>query len=100
MMNAARYWSALTLDTMREDFSGAGGPEITGPGRTSRVFAMVHAAFHDSYVSGVGSGRRYRFECTPHVQPSPILGQLSGARSAHQVLRSFYTKQKDALDQQ
>jgi len=97
MINAAQQWSGIALDAMKDDFSGTSGPEITGPGRTSRLFGMVHAAFHDAYVSGVGAGKPYRFNTPAKLPPSQVLGQLSGGRSAYQMLSYFYNRQREAL---
>lgn len=59
MIDPILFWNDVAMETHRRDFTVAGGgdsfapgdltPEVGGPTRVSRAFAMVHVAMYEAY---------------------------------------------------
>ncbi len=87
------YWNAVMLQANANDFdpSVVAGPQQKGPTRTSRAFAIVHAAIYDAVNSIDGSAEPYLIAIPfSHHVSMPAAVAFAG----YETLCSLYPAQK------
>jgi membrane-associated phospholipid phosphatase len=86
------FWGDVTLEVHRLDFLGTTPmPQVGGPTRTSRAFAMIYVAMHDSWSrSKSPSGTTYLQGLPPFPPGASREAGVAGAALA--VIRSLYAR--------
>ena len=101
-MDPILFWNEATLEVHRRDFTGASPmPEVGGPTRTSRAFAMIHLAMHDVWSKSKASPGPTYLSGLP-VFPANASREAAVAGAMRKVALSLYTRnpQVQYLNQQ
>lgn len=93
---AIRKWHDIMLDTHSADFAPGGTPQIGGPTRTSRAFAMVMVSVFDAVNAFEKKTQGYND--IPAALPGASK-KVAIAYAAHNVMVALWTNQAGTLDQ-
>lgn len=90
-------WNAIALEANAVDHSDTvNGPEQGGPCKTSRAFAIVHAAMYDACNSIDGSNLPYKI-AVPFSKSASL--DAAVAKAARDALVALYPRQRATFDQ-
>jgi hypothetical protein len=91
-MDPIHFWSDTTLEVHQLDFMGTTPmPQVGGPTRTSRAFAMIYVAMHDAWSRSKSPAGPTYLTGLPAF-PAGDSREAAVAGAAITVIRSFYTR--------
>src|SRR3954468_12291270 len=92
LMDPIHFWSDVTLEVHRLDFIGTTPmPQVGGPTRTSRAFAMIYVAMHDAWSHSASPAGPSYLSGLPAFPPGASR-EAAVAGAAITVIRSLYTR--------
>jgi hypothetical protein len=91
-MDPIHFWSDVTLEVHRLDFTGTTPmPQVGGPTHTSRAFAMIYLAMHDAWSHSASPPGPSYLSGLPAFPPNASR-EAAVAGAANTVIRSLYTR--------
>lgn len=98
-MDTILYWNDVAMEVHRRDFDQPPGsaPEVGGPTRVSRAFAIVHASMYNAWTATTaGLAQVYAPTAMP-VPPAGLNPDAAVAGAAIATLRQLWPKQTDFI---
>ncbi|MEQ1661768.1 MAG: vanadium-dependent haloperoxidase [Thiobacillus sp.] len=100
-MDTILFWNDVAMEVHRRDFDQPKGsmPEVGGPTRVSRAFAIVHASIYNAWTATT-AGLAQVYAPVPMPLPPPGLNpDAAVAGAAIATLRQLWPKQTDYITQ-